>query len=67
VINWVGALDRIRPKGVQIYAIDRTPAFPYLQPVPAARLREIVQRVRLAGFPCDVYGIPDAPAELRKA
>ena len=67
VINWVGALDRIRPKGVQIYTIDRTPAFPYLQPVPAARLREIVQRVRLAGFPCDVYGIPDAPAEPRKA
>jgi len=67
VINWVGALDRIRPKGVQIYTIDRTPAFPYLQPVPAARLREIVQRVRLAGFPCDVYGIPDAPPEPRKA
>jgi wyosine [tRNA(Phe)-imidazoG37] synthetase (radical SAM superfamily) len=67
VINWVGALDRIRPKGVQIYTIDRTPAFPYLQPVPAARLREIVQRVRLAGFPCDVYGIPDAPQEPRKA
>lgn len=67
VINWVGALDRIRPKNVQIYTIDRTPAFPYLQPVPAARLREIVQRVRLAGFPCDVYGIPDAPAESRKA
>jgi wyosine [tRNA(Phe)-imidazoG37] synthetase (radical SAM superfamily) len=66
VINWVGALDRIRPKAVQIYTIDRTPAFPYLQPVPAARLREIVQRVRLAGFPCDVFGIPDAPPEPRK-
>jgi wyosine [tRNA(Phe)-imidazoG37] synthetase (radical SAM superfamily) len=48
VINWVGALDRIRPKAVQIYTIDRTPAFPYLQPVAPARLREIVQRVRLA-------------------
>jgi wyosine [tRNA(Phe)-imidazoG37] synthetase (radical SAM superfamily) len=67
VINWVGALDRIRPKAVQVYTIDRTPAFPYLQPVPAARLREIVQRVRLAGFPCDVFGVPDAPPELRKA
>ena len=44
VINWVGALDRIRPKAVQIYTIDRTPAFPYLQAVPAARLREIAQR-----------------------
>jgi wyosine [tRNA(Phe)-imidazoG37] synthetase (radical SAM superfamily) len=67
VINWVGALDRIRPKAVQIYTIDRTPAFPYLQAVPAARLREIVQRVRLAGFPCDVYGVPEAPQEPRKA
>ena len=67
VINWVGALDRIKPKAVQIYTIDRTPAFPYLQPVAPARLREIVQRVRLAGFPCDVYGIPDPPPEPRKA
>jgi len=67
VINWVGALDRIRPKAVQVYTIDRTPAFPYLQQVPAARLREIVQRVRLAGFPCDVYGVPDAPPEPRRA
>jgi wyosine [tRNA(Phe)-imidazoG37] synthetase (radical SAM superfamily) len=67
VINWVGALDRIRPKAVQVYTIDRTPAFPYLQQVPAARLREIVQRVRLAGFLCDVYGVPDAPPEPRRA
>jgi wyosine [tRNA(Phe)-imidazoG37] synthetase (radical SAM superfamily) len=67
VINWVGALDRIRPKAVQIYTIDRTPAFPYIQAVQPARLREIVQRVRLAGFPCDVFGIPDAPPEPRKA
>jgi wyosine [tRNA(Phe)-imidazoG37] synthetase (radical SAM superfamily) len=66
VINWVGALDRIRPKAVQIYTIDRTPAFPYLQPVAPARLREIVQRVRLAGFPCDVFGIPDPAPEPRK-
>jgi wyosine [tRNA(Phe)-imidazoG37] synthetase (radical SAM superfamily) len=67
VINWVGALDRIRPKAVQIYTIDRTPAFPYLQAVAPARLREIVQRVRLAGFPCDVFGIPDSAPEPRKA
>jgi len=67
VINWVGALDRIRPKAVQIYTIDRTPAFPYLQPVPAARLRDILQRVRLAGFACDVFGVPETPPEPRKA
>ncbi len=67
VINWVGALERIKPKSVHIYTIDRAPAFPYLQQVPAPRLREIAQRVRLAGLRCDVFGIPesdpgDAPA-----
>lgn len=66
VINWVGALDRIKPKAVQVYTIDRTPAFPYLQPVSPARLREIAQRVRLAGFPCEVYGIPEANPEAAK-
>jgi len=67
VINWVGALDRIRPKAVQVYTIDRIPAFPYLQQVPAARLLEIAQRVRLAGFRCDVYGVPEALAAPDKA
>ncbi len=67
VINWVGALDRIRPKGVQVYTIDRAPAFPYLQQVPPARLREIAQRVRIAGFSCDVYGVPEAPVEAPKS
>lgn len=68
VINWVGALDRVRPKAVHVYTIDRTPAFPYLQQVPAARLREIAQRVRLAGFTCEVFGIPEgASADVQKA
>jgi wyosine [tRNA(Phe)-imidazoG37] synthetase (radical SAM superfamily) len=66
IINWVGALERIKPKAVHIYTIDRAPAFPYLQQVPAARLREIAQRVRVAGLHCDVFGIPEeaAPGEL---
>ena len=67
VITWIGALERVKPKAVHMYTIDRTPAFPYLQQVPAARLREIAQRVRLAGLRCDVFGIQeeagDAPAE----
>jgi len=67
VINWVGALDRIRPKAVQVYTIDRAPAFPYLQQVSALRLREIAQRVRLAGFPCDVFGIPETAPESAKS
>jgi wyosine [tRNA(Phe)-imidazoG37] synthetase (radical SAM superfamily) len=67
VINWVGALDRIRPKAVQVYTIDRAPAFPYLQQVAPNRLREIAQRVRLAGFPCDVFGIPETAPEAAKS
>jgi wyosine [tRNA(Phe)-imidazoG37] synthetase (radical SAM superfamily) len=63
IINWVGALERIKPKAVQVYTIDRAPAFPYLQQVPAPRLREIAQRVRLAGFRCDVFGIPEEAGE----
>jgi len=62
IINWVSALERIKPKAVHIYTIDRAPAFPYLQQVPAARLREIAQRVRLAGLHCDVFGIPEEAA-----
>ena len=67
VINWVGALDRIKPKAVQVYTIDRAPAFPYLQQVTPIRLREIAQRVRVAGFPCDVFGIPETAAEAAKS
>ena len=67
IINWVVALERIKPKAVQVYTIDRTPAFPYLQQVPAARLREIAQRVRLAGFRCDVFGIPEEAGEMPAA
>jgi wyosine [tRNA(Phe)-imidazoG37] synthetase (radical SAM superfamily) len=60
VINWVVALQRIKPSMVYVYTLDRAPAFPYLQAVSAARLKEIVQRVRLAGLACEVFGIPDA-------
>jgi wyosine [tRNA(Phe)-imidazoG37] synthetase (radical SAM superfamily) len=67
VINWVGALDRIKPKAVQVYTIDRAPAFPYLQQVAPNRLREIAQRVRVAGFPCDVFGIPEMALEAAKS
>jgi wyosine [tRNA(Phe)-imidazoG37] synthetase (radical SAM superfamily) len=55
VINWVVALQRIRPAAVHVYTIDRAPAWPYLTPVPVARLLEIAQRVRIAGFPCEVF------------
>jgi hypothetical protein len=50
-----------------VYTIDRAPAFPYLQQVAPNRLREIAQRVRLAGFPCDVFGIPETAPEAAKS
>ncbi|MEW5983729.1 MAG: radical SAM protein [Acidobacteriota bacterium] len=56
VIRWVTALQRIKPREVHIYTIDRAPAWPYLQPVSAARLQEIAQRVRQAGIPCTAFG-----------
>lgn len=59
VISWVVALQKIRPAAVHVYTIDRAPAWPYLHPVPAARLLEIAQRVRLAGIPCEVFTRPD--------
>jgi wyosine [tRNA(Phe)-imidazoG37] synthetase (radical SAM superfamily) len=59
VINWVVALQRIKPRAVHVYTLDRAPAFPYLQPVSPARLKEIGQRVRIAGLTCEVFGIPD--------
>ncbi len=58
VINWVNALLRIKPKAVHVYTIDRAPAWPYLQQVPPTRLREIAQRVRLAGLDCELFGVP---------
>jgi wyosine [tRNA(Phe)-imidazoG37] synthetase (radical SAM superfamily) len=64
VIRWVTALQRIKPRDVHIYTLDRAPAWPYLQPVPAARLQEIAQRVRQTGLRCKVFGIEkvDVPA-----
>lgn len=67
VISWVVALQRIKPAKVHIYTLDRAPAFPYLQAVPPARLKEIAQRVRLAGLTCEVFGIPDAETAAQQA
>jgi wyosine [tRNA(Phe)-imidazoG37] synthetase (radical SAM superfamily) len=63
VINWVMALQRIRPAAVHVYTIDRTPAWPYLQAASAARLLEIAQRVRLAGITCEVFTRPEKAAD----
>jgi len=55
VASWIGALTRIAPLRVQVYSIDRAPAWPYIQAVPAVRLEEIARRVRAAGLQADVF------------
>ena len=60
VASWIGALTRIQPLRVQVYSIDRAPAWPYLQAVPAQRLEEIARRARLAGIETDVFSAPMA-------
>lgn len=56
VNEWLAAIERIRPIGVQVYTLGRTPALPSLQPAPIRRLREIAERVRAAGIPAAVFG-----------
>jgi len=62
VASWIAALTRVGPSNVQVYSIDRAPAWPYLQAVPAARLDEIARRVRSAGFPAEVFAPAPASA-----
>lgn len=60
VAAWIGALVRIRPLRVQVYSIDRAPAWPYLQAVAAHRLEEIARRARAAGIQTEVFAAPAA-------
>ena len=55
VATWINVLLRLRPRAVQVYTIDREPAWPYLQPVPAARLDEIARRGRAAGLDVQMF------------
>lgn len=53
--EWLGALGAIQPSRVHVYTIARAPALPSLRGVPAARLREIAERVRACDIPVDVF------------
>jgi wyosine [tRNA(Phe)-imidazoG37] synthetase (radical SAM superfamily) len=52
---WLEALQTIRPTGVHVYTIDRSPALGSLQPVRPRRLHEIGEQVRALGFKTDVF------------
>ncbi len=56
VATWISALLTVHPTAVQVYSIDRAPAWPYLQAVPHARLEEIARRARAAGLSAEAYG-----------
>lgn len=60
IANWIAALQPIAPDAVHVYTIDRAPAWPYLQPVPGARLEEIGRRARVAGLNVHVFHAPAA-------
>jgi wyosine [tRNA(Phe)-imidazoG37] synthetase (radical SAM superfamily) len=44
--SWLGAVQRVGPRAVHIYTIDRSPAWAPLQAVPRAELEALAQRVR---------------------
>jgi wyosine [tRNA(Phe)-imidazoG37] synthetase (radical SAM superfamily) len=50
VAAWLGALLTIRPEGVHIYTLDRTPAWPGFRPVAREFLEDVARRVRAAGI-----------------
>jgi len=58
VAHWIAALQGVAPRGVHVYTIDRAPAWPYLQPIPVARLEEIARRARAVGLETEVFGAP---------
>jgi wyosine [tRNA(Phe)-imidazoG37] synthetase (radical SAM superfamily) len=51
---WLAALERIRPRVVQIYTLARGPALPTLGAVPAVELEGIARRVRNLGIAAQV-------------
>jgi wyosine [tRNA(Phe)-imidazoG37] synthetase (radical SAM superfamily) len=67
VAQWIAALQGVAPQAVHVYTIDRAPAWPYLQPIPAARLDEIGRRARAAGLVTEVFGAAPAPARQAAA
>jgi wyosine [tRNA(Phe)-imidazoG37] synthetase (radical SAM superfamily) len=52
---WLSGVRRVRPTGVHIYSLDRTPALERLEPVPAAVLEGIARRVEAMGIPARVF------------
>ena len=54
VMPWLDAIDRIRPRRVMVYTIDRPTPFGGLQKAEPEVLESIARRVRNLGMPCSV-------------
>ncbi len=56
VAAWIAAVERVRPRSVQVYSIERPPAAAYVQAVPQQRLLEIAARLaRETGIRAEVF------------
>lgn len=53
---WIGALQKIKPKQVMIYSLDRDTPVQQLQKVTVSELNAIAKRVKSAGFDVSVAG-----------
>ena len=56
VADWLKAIERIRPRQVQIYSIDRATPEQSLEKVPVEELRAIGERVKALGIDINVAG-----------
>ena len=56
IADWLKAIERIRPRQVQIYSIDRNTPEQSLEKVPVEELRAIGERVKALGIDINVAG-----------
>jgi wyosine [tRNA(Phe)-imidazoG37] synthetase (radical SAM superfamily) len=52
---WLAAVRRVRPMGVHVYSLDRTPALKRLEAAPRPVLDAIAARVEAMGIPARVF------------
>lgn len=64
VSAWIATLNTIHPAAVHIYTLDHAPAWPYLLPVPVARLEEITRRAQAAGLAAEAFIAPGGAAAM---
>jgi len=53
---WIDALQKIQPKQVMIYSLDRTTPVQQLEKVSVEELKQIAEKVKSAGFEVSVAG-----------